>query len=383
MARAGEMTAGRSEPSWPGRPRFRRSGELVVCGAGKFIAKAVASSLPLIAASAAHAQEGPGISNSLSYMTAFGQKNYPVVTLLYGLIAISLGVVAIIGILVLAGTIVRGRRTPGGLLQSIPVERGGSGLPFIYIGVGITVVILFGSATWNYFVLAEVAAPPSDTVATIQVVGHQWWWEFDYSDKDPSKTFATANEMHIPVGKPVRVVVTTADVIHSFWVPALSGKTDTIPGQRNMTWIEADRPGIYRGACTEYCGQQHGHMGLLAIAESPQKFQAWWNHQLQGPPRASSEAEISAVGGGKAVFMQHCAVCHAIRGTSADGKVGPDLSHLMDRKSLAAATLPNSIGALMGWISNPQQIKPGNFMPTLDLSSADLNSLRAFLQTLR
>jgi cytochrome c oxidase subunit 2 len=331
---------------------------------------------------AALAQDQSVASPGLSYMTAFGPKNYAVVSLLYGTIIISLTVVAIIGILVLAGLLMRGTRIAPEAIATVPIERRGSGLPFVYIAVAISFVVLLASAVWNYVVLAKVAGPPPNSAVTIHVTGHQWWWEVAYADKDVSRAFTTADEIHIPVGKPVRVELSAADVIHSFWVPALTGKMDTIPGQRNVTWMQADKPGIYRGQCTEYCGQQHAHMGFLVVAQPPKEFEAWRNHQLEPPPSPSSEAEMRKSANAQAAFMRHCAVCHTVRGTPANGKVGPDLSHLMERRTIAAATLPNSIGALSGWISNPQHIKPGNLMPTLDLSAADLNAVRDFLQTL-
>ena len=333
----------------------------------------------------AHAQAAnpDAITHGLSYMTAFGSKNYAVVDLLYGVIIISLLVVAIVGVLVLTGVLVRG--TPGAAedIRSVPIERRGNGLMFIYIGVAISFLALTGTVVWNYVVLAAIAGPPANTAVTIHVIGHQWWWEVRYQSKMPSRTFTTANEIHIPVGKPVKVVLTTADVIHSFWVPALSGKMDTIPGQHNVTWLEADKTGIYRGQCTEYCGQQHAHMGFIVTAQPEKQFQAWWDHQLAGPQFVKSDVSTTTAEQGESVFMQKCAVCHAIRGTKADGKVGPNLSHLMQRDTIAAGTLPNTIGNLSGWIANPQNIKPGNYMPTLTLSAAELNSLRAFLNTLQ
>jgi cytochrome c oxidase subunit 2 len=293
-------------------------------------------------------------------------------------------VVAIIGALVLAGSLLRGRRAGARpVLDAVPLERPSSGLSFIYVGIAITTAILIGMAIWNYVVLAAVALPPRNAAAMLKVTGHQWWWEVAYSNQGKLQGFTTANEIHIPVGKPVRIELTTSDVIHSFWVPALTGKTDTIPGQRNLSWMQADRAGVYRGQCTEYCGQQHAKMGFVVVAEPADTFQSWWAHQLEGPQTPTSEAGMRSAEAGQAVFMQHCAVCHTVRGTPAQGKVGPDLSHLMQRRSIAAATLPNSIGALSGWISDPQHIKPGNFMPTLDLSASDLNSLRHFLQTLQ
>jgi cytochrome c oxidase subunit 2 len=267
-------------------------------------------------------------------------------------------------------------------LELVRLERGGRGLWFIYVGMGLTFLALFATAIWNYFVLAAVAYPPKDPAATIHVIAHQWWWEIQYVSPDPTRDFTTANEVHIPVGKPVRIELTTADVIHSFWVPALSGKMDTIPGQTNVTWMQADKPGVYRGQCMQFCGQEHALMGFLVTAESPKDFQAWWDRQLQAPQAPGQEQAAARFREGEQAFMRNCAVCHSIRGTFAQGKVGPNLSHLMERKSLGAATLPNSIGDLSGWIANPQQMKPGNMMPTLDLSAADLVAIRDYLETL-
>jgi cytochrome c oxidase subunit 2 len=344
-------------------------------------AATLALSLP--GAATAFAQERPAIAHGLSYMTAFGPKNYSVVSLLYGSIAISLAVIVIIGVLVLFGALAKGKSPAAvGGVASVPVERGGSGLLFVYIALAITIVVLFATAIWNYVVLAEIAQVPRNTAADIRVIGHQWWWEFTYADHGSLRGFTTANEIHIPVGQPVRFEVTTADVIHSFWVPALSGKADTIPGQRNVTWMQADRPGMYRGQCTEYCGQQHAHMGILVTADRPQDFQTWWKHQLEGPQLPTRAGGAGVAEAGETAFMRHCAVCHTILGTLAQGKVGPDLSHLMQRQTVGAVTITNSIGGLSGWISDPQHVKPGNLMPTLDLSTADLNSLRSFLHTL-
>jgi cytochrome c oxidase subunit 2 len=324
----------------------------------------------------------PAISHGLSYMTGFGPRNYPVVSLLWGTIILSLLVIAIIGGLVLVGSFLRGQRAADGDITSVPVERRGYGLPFIYIGVGVTFVLLIGYAVWNYQVLAAIAGPRRELPIKIKVIGHQWWWEFQYSGRGRDG-FTTANELHIPVGEPIQVTLHTSDVIHSFWIPALTGKMDTIPGQNNTTWLQADRAGFYRGQCTEYCGQQHAHMAFVVTAEPKQQFESWWQQQLQGPKPVEAKVAAGEAERGQAVFMQSCAVCHTIRGTMAHGKIGPDLSHLMQRQTIAAGTAPNTIGYLSGWISDPQHIKPGNFMPTLTLSSRDLTALRTFLQTLQ
>jgi cytochrome c oxidase subunit II len=343
---------------------------------------ALAAFLVILLPRATFAQTEPAASHGLSYITGYGPKNYPVVSLLWGSIILSVAVVTIIAVFVLAGVIWRSRRVGVEGLRGVPLERSGSGLPFIYVGVVLTFVALLVYTVWNYQVLAAIAMPPSNTTLTVNVIGHQWWWQVNYQAGHGAPAFTTANEIHIPVGKPVKIELASADVIHSFWVPALTGKMDTIPGQRNVTWLQADKAGIYRGQCTEYCGLQHAHMAFMVIAEPDAQFETWRRQQLTDP-KTPPESEMQAVDRGKQVFMRHCAVCHTVRGTMALGKIGPDLSHLMNRKTIAAGTLPNTIGALSGWISNPQHIKPGNFMPPLDLSGPELASLRDFLTSLQ
>ncbi len=199
-----------------------------------------------------------------------------------------------------------------------------------------------------------------------------------YKSDDPSREFTTANEIHVPVGEPVRFELRSADVIHTFWVPALSGKTDLIPGQTNTTWLEADAPGVYRGQCNEYCGQQHAHMALSLYADPPDQFQSWWDGQLRSAPAPAAPAAAS----GQRQFQQKCAACHSVRGSLAGGRVGPDLTHLMSRGTIAAGLLPNMVGNLSGWIANPQVLKPGCKMPNLELSGPELQAIRSYLLTL-
>jgi cytochrome c oxidase subunit 2 len=191
--------------------------------------------------------------------------------------------------------------------------------------------------------------------------------------------FDTANEIHIPVDVPVRLKLLSEDVIHSFWVPAIGGKTDMIPGQTNVTWIEATRVGTYRGVCAEFCGLQHARMAFVLVAKSAEDFAAWWDAQLLPAPEPTTDL----IQEGLNTFTLRCGACHAVRGTRAGGKLGPDLSHLMSRKTLAAGTLPNVIEHLSDWIADPQSIKPGNPMPEVDLSARELNAIVAYLGTLK
>jgi cytochrome c oxidase subunit 2 len=215
---------------------------------------------------------------------------------------------------------------------------------------------------------------------TIQVTGIQWWWQIQYMSSDPSKTLVTANEMHIPVGRPVQILGLSQDVIHSFWVPNLHGKRDLIPSHSTNEWIEADRPGVYRGQCAEFCGIQHAHMALWVIAEPEDKFEAWMRAQLQpAVPPASPETQR-----GQQVFLDHaCVYCHQIRGTTAAGQNAPDLTHFGSRRGIAANTLPNTKGNLAGWIVDPQSTKPGNHMATIAVNSTDLHPLINYLESLK
>ncbi|MGH7581234.1 MAG: cytochrome c oxidase subunit II, partial [Gemmatimonadales bacterium] len=213
----------------------------------------------------------------------------------------------------------------------------------------------------------------------VDLVGKQWWWEIRYRDADPTKVFVTANELHIPVGRRVELRLTSTDVIHSFWVPELQGKTDLIPGRENVTWIQADRPGVYGGRCAEYCGIQHATMGLLVVAQPPAEYENW----TAGQRRTASEPHDSMASLGRAAFLgSACAFCHAVRGTPAGGNAGPDLTHVASRRTLAAALLPNSAGHLGGWIANPQALKPGSRMPTVPLSREEFRRIHHYLLTL-
>jgi cytochrome c oxidase subunit 2 len=230
---------------------------------------------------------------------------------------------------------------------------------------------------WTGRQLADFADPDA---LTIRVTGHQWWWQVEYEDPVPERRVATANEIHIPVGRRVKVELVSSDVIHSFWVPNLQGKTDLIPGYSTTTFLQADSAGVYHGRCAEFCGLQHAHMDFLVIAEPPARFAAWYTGQLRdAAPPANPEAAK-----GKQVFLANrCAVCHKVRGTEAGGTLGPELTHLASRRTLAAVTLPNTRGHMGGWVVDPQKIKPGVNMPPNPLSPDELRSLLAYLESLK
>ena len=245
----------------------------------------------------------------------------------------------------------------------------------------ITVALLFVMLISSFRTSRALGSMNNDQALTINVYGHQWWWEVEYpNDSEPYKIVETANEIHVPVGVPIRIHGTSRDVIHSFWAPNVQGKRDLMPGYETEVMMQVDQPGRWRGQCAEYCGEQHAHMSFFFVAEPLSQFELWLNEQAQ----ASSAATNARTQHGQQVFLTHaCVMCHTIRGTTAGARVGPDLTHLASRSTIAAGELPNSIGNLAGWILNPQSIKPGCRMPPNQISGSDLQDLLAYLETLR
>jgi cytochrome c oxidase subunit 2 len=245
--------------------------------------------------------------------------------------------------------------------------------------VAVTVLILLVFTIASYATDRGLAHQAGEDEIRVDVIGHQWWWEVRYQDPVPSRVFTTANEIHVPVGVPVRFNLSSPDVIHSFWVPSLAGKLDLIPGRENALTLTAREPGTYRGQCAEFCGFQHAHMGLLVIARPPDEFAAWREAQIRPAAAPASEAARR----GLEVFLSGpCVMCHAIRGTPAAATLGPDLTHLASRLTLAAATVPNNPGQLAAWIADPQHVKPGNRMPITDIAGTQLAALVAYLGSL-
>jgi cytochrome c oxidase subunit II len=261
-----------------------------------------------------------------------------------------------------------------------PPERERRLLPWVAGATGLTVGILFAFLVADLLASRAIGEQQQKPAMLVKVTGYQWWWRVEYVDTNPSRTVVTANELHIPVGRPVQIELVSGDVIHSFWVPALHGKRDLVPGLKNKLYLQADRPGIYRGECAEFCGHQHAKMAFLVIAEAPGQFASWYEGQLReaSPPTDSVRAKGLATFEGKS-----CAMCHQIRGTRTGGQVGPDLTHLASRRTIAAGSLPNTRGHLGGWIIDPQSLKPGTRMPPNNLTSSELNSLLAYLEGLQ
>jgi cytochrome c oxidase subunit 2 len=246
--------------------------------------------------------------------------------------------------------------------------------------VAATVVVLIGLLAASIWTGRRVEAFGAASALTVEVTGHQWWWEFEYEEAVPAERVHTANEFHIPVHRPVVLKVTSRDVIHSFWLPNLQGKRDLIPGYTTAIWIEADRSGVYRGQCAEFCGLQHAHMAFDVVAEPEADFERWLAAMRQ--PAAAPSGSLARRG--HSVFNEaRCAGCHTVHGSEANGLLGPDLTHVATRSTLGAGTLANTPEHLAEWIRDPQSMKPGNQMPANPLPPADLQALVAYLETLR
>ena len=270
----------------------------------------------------------------------------------------------------------------------LPVQTHGN-TPLEITWTIIPAIILIVILYFTFQTQAALANPPESRDAiNVRVIGHQWWWEFQYPDHGVS----TANELHIPTGVPVNFTLESVDVIHSFWVPLLGGKQDAIPGRVNRMWLQADREGTYFAQCAEFCGVQHALMRFLVVAESPSAFNSWLTNErrIQGfgtaaVPTPAAGAQPSLVQQGATLFANGaCVTCHTVRGTQAAGTIGPELTHFGSRKSIAANTLPKDPEGLnlKRWLRNPQAVKPGNLMPNLNLSEADIEAIAAYLETL-
>lgn len=322
-------------------------------------------------ASAAWAENGVAPLNY--FLHSYGPASTPTMVLGWVFAALMVAIFVIIALL-LAGAVLRKRPAE----DSHAIGREDEGMPWIYIGTGVSTCILFALAIYSLITLNVIAKPTHAPALTLTVTGYDWWWKVEYEDDDPARRFVTANEIHIPVGVPVLVKLKSADVIHAFWVPMLAGKTQMIPGLTNQQWLQADAEGVYRGQCTQYCGVQHAHMGFEVVAQSPADFQKWQDAQRR-PAAIASAIDINA---GQKLFLDHCAGCHAIRGTEAVGAHAPDLTHLKSRRLIAAGLLTNTPEHLVKWITHAQDLKPGARMPSMELTATEIAALSAFLSTL-
>ncbi len=253
-----------------------------------------------------------------------------------------------------------------------------------WFGLILPAGVLFVLLGWGMTMLAGLTTINGDELR-MRVSGNIYWWRVSYLDADGKETFADANELHIPVGRPVVIDMVSEDVIHSFWVPKLGGKMDMIPGRTNRLKLQADKPGNYGGQCAEFCGGAHSLMGFIVVAHEPAEWQRWLDSRVaraSAPAAASGDAEVQR---GQQLFGEvGCAACHRVAGTAAQGLSGPDLTHVGSRRSLGAGILPNTRGTLVGWIGDSQSIKPNNRMPSYrSLQAAELNALAAYMESLQ
>jgi cytochrome c oxidase subunit 2 len=247
-------------------------------------------------------------------------------------------------------------------------------------GIVFPFLVLTALLIYSFSLETAITGHAASPRLRIAVTGYQWWWRVHYLDPTGALDFVTANEIRIPAGQSVEVLLESADVIHSFSVPNLAGKLDMIPGRTNRLMLQASAPGVFRGQCLEYCGGPHAQMAFYVVAETPEAFELWRAAQRQPAPPAADELTRH----GEALFASHCVACHTVRGTNAEGTLGPDLTHVGSRLSIAAGILPNNRGTLASWISASQNVKPGNLMPSMNMfSGAELQALAAYLESLR
>ncbi|HTU45686.1 MAG TPA: cytochrome c oxidase subunit II [Bryobacteraceae bacterium] len=298
-------------------------------------------------------------------------------TAAYLVLAIAAGIFLVVASL-LVYTILRFRRRPGeSELQEPPQVYGSNQIEAAWTVIPILIVFVLIGVSARVIAAIENASPPPQMLK-IELIGHQWWWEVRY----PDYGLVTANEIHVPVSsdgkRATYLELTSMDVIHSFWVPQLAGKTDLIPNRINYTWIDPREAGVYVGNCAEYCGTQHANMLLRVIAQKQADFEAWLAEQKKP---ANEDPQASQA---KAAFGSlSCVNCHMIRGTQAVGKFGPDLTHLMSRQTLGAGVLANTAQNLRAWVNDPQESKPGCFMPSMKLTDPQLDQVVSYLQSLK
>ncbi|MFG5408901.1 c-type cytochrome [Piscinibacter sakaiensis] len=240
-------------------------------------------------------------------------------------------------------------------------------------GTVIVLLVSFGASLAAGLALARLDQPG---MARVEITGHRWWWEVRYLDGRPERIFTSANELHLPAGRPVELLLRSADVIHSFWAPRLHGKIDLIPGRTNRLVLQAQQTGVHRAQCAEFCGVQHAKMALMVVVRPPDEHARWLASQLA--PLAEPADDLAREG--RVVFERHCAACHAMRGTAAVGRLGPDLTRFAQRLTVGAGTLPNTPGHRAGWIADAQHVKPGSLMPWVPLQGRELQAVLRYLE---
>ncbi|HET7106447.1 MAG TPA: cytochrome c oxidase subunit II [Candidatus Acidoferrum sp.] len=288
------------------------------------------------------------------------------------------GLIFVVVVTLLVFAIVKFRARAGDSEHEPPQVYGSTQIELAWTVIPILIVVVLVLATTRVIHAVQDAHKPANAVEVI-AIGHQFWWEFQY----PALGVVTANELHIPVSDPANPTPTflkllSADTDHSFWVPQLAGKTDLIPNRVNEMWLDPHRTGIFLGQCAQYCGTQHAKMLLQVSVDSPEEFKTWVNAQ-----RLPAKQDESVIAGRKVFETTACINCHAVAGTAATGRFGPDLTHMMSRKTIAAGAAENTPENLGMWIQDPDMIKPGSLMPAMKLSDADLDALVRYLETLK
>lgn len=321
-----------------------------------------------------------GCSRSPSIIAPASTSAKAITDLMWGFSGVAgLGFVVVEAILLY--TIIRFRHKNGAQLTKSTLPRQIEGNRLLEVvwtvipAVLLLIIFVFTVSTLWAIKVRPSQIPPDTHVVNINVIGHQWWWEFRYPDLD----ITTAQELHVPVDSLVFITVDSADVIHSFWVPQMGGKIDVIPGHLNQTWFQPTHIGRYVGECSEYCGTEHAHMRLDLVVESPDEYATWVRQQQAPIPNLTGEAAE-----GEKVFMNGmCGACHTINGTDAEGILGPNLTHLGSRQDIGGAVLTNTPENLSRWLENPDSVKPGVKMPKPDLSDKERSLLVAFLESLK
>ncbi|WP_082666478.1 cytochrome c oxidase subunit II [Aureimonas sp. AU4] len=320
-----------------------------------------------------------GCSGIQSVVSPAGREAAHLLDLLGWMLVVCSGMYALVLAFLAWGLRRRHRATAPGAPVVEPPDKGLMRALAIWAGlivIGLTVLI-----TRSFVADRSLAVPRDHEALTIRVTGHQWWWRIEYPTSSDGVVVETANELRLPAGRTARIELGSGDVIHSFWVPNLAGKTDAIPGRANVLSLTPTRVGWFRGQCGEYCGTQHAHMALDVNVLPPAEFDAWLFGQAAPALGPGDDRDLAR---GRELFSSGpCAACHVVRGTGAVGRAGPDLTHIASRRSLAAGTLPMSRGGLQGWIANPQALKPGTLMPTVSITPADADAIAAYLSSLR
>jgi cytochrome c oxidase subunit II len=313
------------------------------------------------------------IANIFKPLATPAQSEYRIALFVLGITAAIFAVVA--GLLIYA--LVCFRRKPGDDVRAEPPQVYGSGqIELAWTVIPILIVFVLVGVTGRVIASVQDMPPPASSLR-VTVIGRQWWWEIRY----PDLGIVTANELHVPVSssagdRPTFLRLESLDVIHSFWVPQLGGKTDLIPNRVNSTWIDPREPGLYLGNCAEYCGTQHANMLIRVIVHPGGDFDKWVAAQQQP---ATDDPEVQT---GKQAF-QTCMSCHAVQGTLAKGSAGPDLTHLMSRQTIGAGVVMNTAANLRAWVDNPQAVKPGCLMPRMGLTNQQLDAVVSYLQSLK